>query len=391
MLSIFQLSVAQIEFCIIFCLILIALIIMAVTPVFSNNLVNQLPFGQIASAQDAEDSDDTKSYELEEGSDADPPTDSISAKEEPDVANYESNKKKFAILVFNGGDKNQYINAKPILDKYGFKATFYVVCNYAQKASIENASDRMNWNEIKDLYKQGHDVGAKSKNAVGSDEVSPTRSQYLVSESKQCLQEKGINATSFVYPFNRGSDIKYITSTVSDHFELALTTKAPTSAPLMFLDCRVEYVERVDDDNNQDRDANPDASDSSNNDPGCREYLGNGSLSIINRYSIKAWSHDAERKENSLDDTQMLETFIEVANSQDEFNSEGKTATALPIIMWHKIEDTPDPYCTSLALFDLEMKYLHDNGFSVLTMADLEFDKNTNTLRVINNDDDNNV
>jgi hypothetical protein len=86
----------------------------------------------------------------------------------------------------------------------------------------------------------------------------------------------------------------------------------------------------------------------------------------------------------------MLETFIEVANSQDDFNSEGKTAAALPIIMWHKIEDTPDPYCTSLALFDLEMKYLHDNGFTVLTMADLKFDKNTNTLRVINNDDDNN-
>ena len=58
--------------------------------------------------------------------------------------------------------------------------------------------------------------------------------------------------------------------------------------------------------------------------------------------------------------------------------------------MWHKIEDTPDPYYTSLALFDLEMKYLHDNGFTVLTMADLEFDKNTNTLRVINDDDNNN-
>ena len=193
-----------------------------------------------------------------------------------------------------------------------------------------------------------------------------------------------------MYPFNRGSDIKHITSTLSDHFELALTTKASTKAPLMFLDCRVEYVETVDDNNNQDRDANLDDSDSSSNDPGCREYLGNGSLSILNRYSIKAWSHDAERKENSLDDTHMLETFIEVANSQDEFNSEGKAAASLPIIMWHKIEDTPDPYCTSLALFDLEMKYLHDNGFTVLTMADLEFDKNTNSLTVINKDDNNN-
>jgi hypothetical protein len=388
MLSIFQLSVAQTEFFIIFCLILITLIIMAVAHLFSNNLVNQLPFAQTATAQDSEDSGDIKSYGEEEGTRL--PTDSISARKETEVDNYDNNNKKFAILTFDGGDKTQYINAKPILDKYGFKATFYVVCNYAQKASIENASDRMNWNEIMELYEQGHDVGAKSKNVFGVDEVSLTRSQYLISESKKCLQDHGINATSFVYPFNRGSDIKHITSTLSDHFELALTTKASTKSPLMFLDCRVEHVETADDDNNQDRDATLDDSDSSSNDPGCRESLGNGTLSTINRYSIKAWSHDAERKENSLDDTQMLETFIEVANSQEEFNSEGTTAAALPIIMWHKIGDTPDPYCTSLALFDLEMKYLHDNGFTVLTMADLKFDKNTNSLTVINKDDDDN-
>ena len=64
MLSIFQLSVAQIEFYIIFCLILITLIIVAVTPVFSNNSVNQLLYGQIASAQDSEDSGEHKELRL---------------------------------------------------------------------------------------------------------------------------------------------------------------------------------------------------------------------------------------------------------------------------------------------------------------------------------------
>ena len=58
---------------------------------------------------------------------------------------------RFVILTFDGGYKGHFTSVKPILDKYGFKATFYVVCNYAQKASIENASDRMNWNEIMDL------------------------------------------------------------------------------------------------------------------------------------------------------------------------------------------------------------------------------------------------
>jgi Predicted xylanase/chitin deacetylase len=37
---------------------------------------------------------------------------------------------KVVILNFDDGRKSQYTQAKPILDKYGFKATFYAVCNY---------------------------------------------------------------------------------------------------------------------------------------------------------------------------------------------------------------------------------------------------------------------
>jgi hypothetical protein len=33
-------------------------------------------------------------------------------------------------------------------------------------------------------------------------------------------------------------------------------------------------------------------------------------------------------------------------------------------------------------LFDAEMKYLYDNGFTVLTMADLGYDENTNHLYI---------
>ena len=37
---------------------------------------------------------------------------------------------KVVILNFDDNRKSQFTQAKPILDKYGFKATFYVVCSY---------------------------------------------------------------------------------------------------------------------------------------------------------------------------------------------------------------------------------------------------------------------
>ncbi len=33
-------------------------------------------------------------------------------------------------------------------------------------------------------------------------------------------------------------------------------------------------------------------------------------------------------------------------------------------------------------LFDVEMRYLHDNGFKVVTMANLTYDENSNYLYI---------
>jgi hypothetical protein len=97
------------------------------------------------------------------------------------------------------------------------------------------------------------------------------------------------------------------------------------------------------------------------------------------------WSHDADRSKNSYDDSEMLDRFIEVVNVLSIYNTNG-TINAIPIIIWHRIdnsgEDDPEAYATTIDLFEKEIKYLHDNGFEVLTMADLGYDENSNYLYI---------
>jgi peptidoglycan/xylan/chitin deacetylase (PgdA/CDA1 family) len=72
--------------------------------------------------------------------------------------NNNNNTSKLVFLNFDDGFQSQYTYAKPILDKYGFKASFFVVCNYAGKP------DRMSWQEITTLHNEGYDIESHSMN-----------------------------------------------------------------------------------------------------------------------------------------------------------------------------------------------------------------------------------
>jgi hypothetical protein len=87
----------------------------------------------------------------------------------------------------------------------------------------------------------------------------------------------------------------------------------------------------------------------------------------------------------------MFQRFIEVVDGQDKYNDESDI-NAIPIIIWHNIEDTTTDVhtTTSTKLFEAEIKYLHDNGFTVLTMDDLIYDEHNNSLQIrgeINSED----
>ena len=218
----------------------------------------------------------------------------------------------------------------------------------------------MNWEDITALYKEGYDIGSHSMNHKDLSQMSKKMLNFEVGQSKQCLLDHGINnTTSFAYPFNGGSDEASVIDVVAKYYSLARTG----TEPLMYLHC--------------------DGFKEESSQTDCRTYSDDGKLNFVNRYSIIGWSHDNDRKENSYDDSEMYNRFVEVVNSQSMYNT-GGTIDAIPIVIWHKIENSgegdADAYSTTIDLFEKEIKYLHDNGFKVLTMADIGYDTNSNYL-----------
>jgi len=226
------------------------------------------------------------------------------------------------------------------LDKYGFEATFSIVCNY-----VGSGNNRMTWEEIKSLRQEGHDIASHTMNHYDLSKLPLQGVEYEVAQSKQCLLDQGINPKSFTYPFNGGSDEPSVINTVANYYDLARTG----TDPLALLSCNDNCA--------------------------------------TNKYSIMGWSHDAEKKNNAYNDQQMLERFIKVVNSQSKYNTHNKF-NAVPILIWHKIDNTLEEYSTSIDLFEAEMRYLYENGFTVLTMADLVSDDASKYLKISNENDD---
>jgi peptidoglycan/xylan/chitin deacetylase (PgdA/CDA1 family) len=267
-----------------------------------------------------------------------------------------NNNNKVVILNFDDAYESQYTNAKPILDKYGYKATYYIVCNYVGN------SGRLTWEDITALKNEGYDIASHTMNHADLTKTSKKETEFEVGGSKQCLLDHGINTTSFAYPFNGGSDEASVIDVVAKYYDIARTARSAPE-PIMYLHC--------------------DGFKEESSQTDCRTYANDGEPNFANRYSIMGWSHDADRYKYSYDDSGMFNRFVEVVNSASMYNTDG-TINAIPIVIWHRIDNSgegdPQVYATTIDLFEKEIKYLHDNGFKVLTMADIGYDINSNYL-----------
>ena len=264
---------------------------------------------------------------------------------------------KVVLLNFYDDEKDQFINAKPILYKYGFKGTFFIVCNWANT----NAS-RITWQDISQLYREGHDIESHSTSHNILDKLSTSDLEYEVGRSKQCLHDHlGVYPTIFSPPHGRGSKNATVINTIAKYYDLSIG--GFVTGP-MFLRCdgwKQQRQQQID----------------------CRTFSDNGTLNYANRYDIKERTHNALDKRYSYNDTEIFSRFVELVDSQTNFNKNG-IINAIPIIGYHDIDKNKTITSTDVDLFNAEMKHLHDNGFKVFTMSDLGYDENSNYLYIKN-------
>jgi peptidoglycan/xylan/chitin deacetylase (PgdA/CDA1 family) len=247
---------------------------------------------------------------------------------------------KVVILTFGDTLKSQFTNAKPMLDKYGFKGSFFITCLWAGSDKA-----RMTWQDILALQMDGQNIESKTMTHRRMTNLSPNDLNYEVAGSKKCLADHGINAT--------------VINAIAKYYYFAVNG----FAPLMFLHCD-GYKQ------------------SSQHD--CRTYLDNGTLTFANRYSIREWSHNNIDKAYSYNNTKIFQRFVQEVNSQNRFNKENGTINAVPVIGYHDIVNNKTRDSTDVNLFIQEMKYLHDNGFRVLTLNQLGYDTNRNVIYINN-------
>jgi len=65
---------------------------------------------------------------------------------------------KPVILTFDDGFKDQYTNAYPVLKRYGFVGSFFIITRFAD----EGREEHMSWAEIESLHANGMEIGSHS-------------------------------------------------------------------------------------------------------------------------------------------------------------------------------------------------------------------------------------
>ncbi|MCQ2973295.1 MAG: polysaccharide deacetylase family protein [Bacteroidales bacterium] len=114
-----------------------------------------------------------------------------------EVATWLDFKKSAVTYSFDDGTPNQLPIAVPLLNKYGFKASFNLVIDWVK-----------DWNDWKQITNNGHEIASHTITHANFGQISEEQQRKELETAKQIIEEKiGKPCITFVYPYcARGND-----------------------------------------------------------------------------------------------------------------------------------------------------------------------------------------
>lgn len=128
------------------------------------------------------------------------------------IADYKDDKKCAISYTFDDGMTDHYHFIMPLLDKHGFKGTFWIIGSkvlneYPADADTENDAYLITWKQLKEMSDRGHEISNHTWTHKNLQKISLDEAKYEIYKTDSVIFEKiGIYPRTFCYPYNASND-----------------------------------------------------------------------------------------------------------------------------------------------------------------------------------------
>lgn len=134
-----------------------------------------------------------------------------SGKVEAHIAQFDGDRAAAISYTFDDNLRDQYTLAVPLLNKAGFKATFFVIPSATaetpeeaiQKDSQKRAWGGITWSELKEMSDGGHEIASHTWSHPNLTKLTPEEVDTQLSKSLELIRERiGVKPLTLAFPFN---------------------------------------------------------------------------------------------------------------------------------------------------------------------------------------------